>query len=268
MWTSIVDHLEAGRVCKIAIERAGERLSCASVLGLWQRDAAFRAFFMALLAEAPFAAYLWECPPVSVANAERAFEFVVVDSPSLACVPADERAFAAQFAMSSAGDGIATFWNLGRDALLVAPCPLAPRPPIRTSPRSRGRHRLSSSTRCGARSARRSSSASPPSPSGSARPAWASTGCTSGWIHGRNTTASGRIDHGVEGLAGRRTKRKIHPQMNTDKHGYSHQMRPSTVRYGRRLIRIHLSSSVALDLVRCPPTAPARATAAARRAAS
>jgi len=126
MWTSVVEPLEDGRVRKIAIERDGERLSYASVPGLWQRDHAFRTFFIALLAEAPFAAYFWECRPVSAASAKWSFEFVLVESPQLARVRPDERAFAAQFAAGDASDGIATFWNLGRDALLIAPCPRGP----------------------------------------------------------------------------------------------------------------------------------------------
>src|SRR5262249_11979438 len=59
-------------------------------------------------------------------TAARMFEFVLVDSPQLARVPPDARAFAAQFEAGDATNGIATFWNLGRDALLVAPCPRAP----------------------------------------------------------------------------------------------------------------------------------------------
>lgn len=126
MWNATMEQLEGGRVRKIMIERDGERVSYADLLVLWQRDHDFRAFFIAQLAEAPFAGYFWECPPVTDASTARAFEFVLVDSPQLARVPADERAFAAQFEAGDATDGIATFWNLGRDALLVAPCPRAP----------------------------------------------------------------------------------------------------------------------------------------------
>src|SRR5262245_21926518 len=101
MWRSVVERLEDGRVRKHMIERDGARLSHASVLDLWQRDQQFRAFFITLLTEAPFDAYFWECPPVTDATAARTFEFVLVDSPQLARVPPDARAFAAQF---EAGD--------------------------------------------------------------------------------------------------------------------------------------------------------------------
>ena len=121
-----MEQLEGGRVRKILIEGDGGRLRYADLLDLWQCDHEFRAFFIALLAAAPFAAYFWECPPVDAASAGRTFEFVLVDSPQLVRVPPDERAFAAQFEAGDGTDGVATFWNLGRDALLVAPCPRAP----------------------------------------------------------------------------------------------------------------------------------------------
>jgi hypothetical protein len=126
MWTATGERLEGGRVRKMTIERDGDVLSYASVLELWQRDETFRAFFIELLATAPFAAYFWECRPVTAASAEQALEFVLVDSPALARVAPDAQAFAAHF---TAGDGdasVATFWNLGRDAYLVAPCPCGP----------------------------------------------------------------------------------------------------------------------------------------------
>jgi hypothetical protein len=126
MWNMTTDLLEDGRVRTIAIERAGTPLTYADVIELWQHDHQFREFFAAQLANAPFAAYFWECPPVTADSVERRFEFALVDSPQLARVTAEERAFAAQFAAADVGDGISTFWNLGRDALLVVPCPRGP----------------------------------------------------------------------------------------------------------------------------------------------
>jgi hypothetical protein len=122
MWTAATETLDGGRTLKLAIQRGGEALPFADAVESWQRDQAFRAFFAALLAEAPFAAYFWECPPVTRATMTRSFEFVLVDSPPLAAMPPDPQAFAGHF---KAGDCTAAFWNLGRDALLVAPCPKA-----------------------------------------------------------------------------------------------------------------------------------------------
>ncbi len=51
----------------------------------------------------------------------RAFEYVLVDSPWLA-TPPDRSVFEEYF---SASDLVVTFSNLGRDAILIAPCPPA-----------------------------------------------------------------------------------------------------------------------------------------------
>jgi hypothetical protein len=125
MWTGSAEDLDGGRVRRIAIRSADATLRYADAVGFWQHDGAFRSFFIRLLAEAQFAAYFWECPPVTEATLSRPFEFVLVDSPRLASMPPDMQAFADQFRIGDAGEDIATFWNLGGDALLVAPRPRA-----------------------------------------------------------------------------------------------------------------------------------------------
>jgi hypothetical protein len=128
MWTAAVETVSGGRVRRIVLRRGDDALPYAEAIELWQRDRAFGAFFMALLAEQPFAAYFWECPPLTEATLTRPTEFVLVDSPQLASMPPDARAFTDRFESAETGEGIATFWNLGRDALLVAPrrCPDTP----------------------------------------------------------------------------------------------------------------------------------------------
>jgi len=120
MWDASADDLDAGRVRRFVLRRDGVRLRFSDVLALWQRDGSFRSFFLSILAAAPFEAFFWECPPISAANADRTFEFVLVDGAALANLPPDPHAFARH--CQGAPDGIATFWNLGRDARLVAPC--------------------------------------------------------------------------------------------------------------------------------------------------
>jgi len=117
--TEITDH---GRVRKVSIMRHGDALAYLEVLDRWQQDAVFRAFFISLLAAAPYDALRWETPPVTLVTAQRPFEFVLLDSPGLV-VPPDERAFAAYFAAAGARAEIVTFPNLGNDAFLVVPCP-------------------------------------------------------------------------------------------------------------------------------------------------
>lgn len=93
------------------------------MLQRWQDDADFRDFFIALLADCPFTAFRWETPPITCATAQRPFEFVLLNSPSLARRP-DIHTFAAHFRDDAPG-GIVEFANLGNDAILVVPCPQA-----------------------------------------------------------------------------------------------------------------------------------------------
>jgi len=65
----------------------------------------------------PFAAYFWETPPITAATVERPFEFVTVRGPALAQLRASPRAFAAHLRPGE----VATFPNLGADAILVSP---------------------------------------------------------------------------------------------------------------------------------------------------
>lgn len=124
MWHSEIESLPGGRGRRVLLLREGRRPSFADVVGLWREDAAFRGFFTRLLADVPFAAYLWECPPATAATVARAFEFVAIDSPALARLPPSPQTFSEQWRPT--GDGVATFWNFGHDALLVAPAPRAP----------------------------------------------------------------------------------------------------------------------------------------------
>jgi hypothetical protein len=91
------------------------------VLRLWRTDRAFRTTFNALLADAPYRAFRWETPPITKANADRPFEFVLIDSPGLAREPEPD-AFAAHFAKDA--QAVIEFPNLGRDAILIVPRPL------------------------------------------------------------------------------------------------------------------------------------------------
>jgi hypothetical protein len=101
---------------------AGEKvLSFSEVITGWKTDATFRAFFNGLLAQAPYAAFFWETPPVRQATTTAPFAFVLVDSEHLAGTTADPAPFRAHF---EAGKPVVGFGNLGGDAYLVVPCPL------------------------------------------------------------------------------------------------------------------------------------------------
>ena len=127
MWEAHVEELESddgNRVQRVALTLGSKPLLVSDVVDRWQRDEGFRAYFHGLLAEAPFEAYLWETPPVTSSTVIRPFEFVLVESPVLASLSVDRESFREHF--DAAGTAYAvTFWNLGRDALLVAPRPLS-----------------------------------------------------------------------------------------------------------------------------------------------
>lgn len=123
MWDAQIQTLDAGRILKIRITRNAERVLYSSIVQAWQDNEEFRAFFISLIANAPFPAFYWETPPVTAATIDQEFEFVLVDSPQLRDVRADPHAFARYFESSGVDDDVVRFWNLGRDALLVAPRP-------------------------------------------------------------------------------------------------------------------------------------------------
>jgi hypothetical protein len=121
VWTARSENLANGRTIKITIDLDASPVSYGEVLRRWQDDAEFRLFFIGLLADAPFAAFRWETPPITTATASRPFEFVLLDSPGLAR-EADAGAFAEHFG-GAAQDGVVEFSNLGNDAIMIVPCP-------------------------------------------------------------------------------------------------------------------------------------------------
>ena len=95
------------------------------VLHDWEENPAFRSFFIGLLAEAPFVDFRWETPPVTIESITRPFEHVLLDSPGLASVP-DSDVFAEHFDQPTTNPGVVSFPNLGKDAVLIVPCPFGP----------------------------------------------------------------------------------------------------------------------------------------------
>jgi hypothetical protein len=126
MWKTEIEILEGGRVRRVQILRDGQPLTTAEVLAHWQNEEGFRGFFNTLLAAAPYPAFFWETPPVTASTAGKSFEFILADSPQLARFTPEPEAFAQQFARAGTGAEVAAFANLGGDAFLVAPCPIAP----------------------------------------------------------------------------------------------------------------------------------------------
>jgi Family of unknown function (DUF6940) len=121
-WLATTERLDGGQVLRLTLTADSVALSNRTVCDLWQRESAFGIFFSETLAAVPFDAFFWEVQPITALSADDPFECVVVDSPALSGVTADGGPFGAQIAAANSDDGIATFGNLGGDALLVAPC--------------------------------------------------------------------------------------------------------------------------------------------------
>ena len=124
-WDTQIESLESGCIHQVKILCDGEPVSYAEAIDRWQVDGDFRDFFIGLLAEAPYDAYLWETPPITRMTSTRAFESVLVESPELAQLSPDPAAFAQHFEAADEDTGVVSFWNLGGDARLVAPSPRA-----------------------------------------------------------------------------------------------------------------------------------------------
>ena len=122
MWTANVTDVGRKGVQRYLLRRDDAVASFAEVVEAWRSDRDFRAWFNALLADTPFVAFRWETPPVTVATASQPFEFVLLDSPGLACTP-DPDAFAEHFQRDSAPE-VLSFPNLGADAIMIVPRPI------------------------------------------------------------------------------------------------------------------------------------------------
>ena len=126
MWNAEIDDIDGGRVRRVGIRLDDDPVSYGEILENWRSDHDFWEYFIGLLADAPYRAYLWETPPITKASAMRPFEFVLVDSPALAARNPDPLTFASYFEAAEDMAEAVVFPNIGSDAVLVAPCPQGP----------------------------------------------------------------------------------------------------------------------------------------------
>ena len=119
MWLLHASAIVDGFLWRLASE-SGAAVSFREVLRNWASRESFRRQWIDLLRALPLDAYAWECPPVTAANLSRPFECVFLSSRPLAGMRPEPGVFAAHW---RAGCSVATFANLGGDAVLVAPCP-------------------------------------------------------------------------------------------------------------------------------------------------
>ena len=122
MWTSRSEKLTNMHGLRFAIDQDSRPATFADVFGGWQNDGDFRSLFNSLLSDSPFTAFRWETPSVTTATMSKPFEFVLLDSPGLSRRP-DPESFSEHF--DQAGANIAVFPNVGGDAILIVPNPVA-----------------------------------------------------------------------------------------------------------------------------------------------
>jgi hypothetical protein len=123
MWQTNTESESNGRIIKMTISEAENRLRFSDVLRLLSDSADFRRYFNEQLSSLPFSAFRWETLGVKMASLGRHFECVLLDSPELSRT-SDVLAFSDYFA-SHGVDDVAVFPNFGNDAILIVPCPLA-----------------------------------------------------------------------------------------------------------------------------------------------
>ena len=127
LWVARRTELRPGLVQHVVIISAGRPLTFAEVMAGWCDSADFRAFFIAELAATPFPAYFWEMPPIRRKQTDSGYEYVAIRSDILAGLPANSHAFESKFGAGCSARPIASFRNIGGDALLVAPRPIGKR---------------------------------------------------------------------------------------------------------------------------------------------
>jgi hypothetical protein len=109
--------VERGQTMRLITD--GQPLSIRHVLVGWGGSESFRDLFIAELASSPYRAFFWELPAVSREALETPFECAIIGSEALAGMSADDSDFAGH--LLGAAQSVASFPNLGGDALLIVP---------------------------------------------------------------------------------------------------------------------------------------------------
>jgi len=120
MWEATTRNIAAGRKYRI-IENASS-LSFRQLFELLRSSEDFADWYSDTLVAFEATALYWELPPLTNSTIDHEAEFVLIDAPLLARLPAEPAPFASQFEKRP-GDDVVVFPNLGGDAVLIAPCP-------------------------------------------------------------------------------------------------------------------------------------------------
>jgi hypothetical protein len=110
---------------RVTLSSSGRSITFAEVVDRWINDETFRAFFLAELRLTPFVGFFWELPPLQSDTLERPYEHVVLEGNLLERISPDPEPFLNALQASPVSDLVASFPNIGGDAILVVPKPLA-----------------------------------------------------------------------------------------------------------------------------------------------
>lgn len=122
MWEARTQAIASG--LRYEILARGRELTFRELFEHLETDAAFTEWYTGVLSGVSLRAFFWEYPPLTERNLDQSAEFVLIESSSLARLHPDPRPFEDQFARHP--DALVlTFPNLGGDALLVVPAPVA-----------------------------------------------------------------------------------------------------------------------------------------------
>lgn len=123
MWKTKVASLEGESAQKFSIFAGETQLCFRQVIAGWKDSDVFRNFYSSLLVSSPYPAAFWETPPLTRAELDAPYEFVLVKSDTLAGVQSDKSTFQEKFSSAADGAFIVSFDNLGGDSRLISPVP-------------------------------------------------------------------------------------------------------------------------------------------------
>ena len=104
------------------LEENGTLISHHKFLTQLSENESFADWYNQQLADCDFDAFFWENKPVTKENVDETYECTIVKSSQLTRVSPDSTAFDGYFSPDS---DTVTFSNLGVDAQLIVPCPVA-----------------------------------------------------------------------------------------------------------------------------------------------
>lgn len=122
MWNFKHQTSTSGKVIKYRLYQGEQQLTYEETIDGWIASPDFRTFYTGILADVPFQAFFWENPPVSSADLQAAYEFVLIDAAALYSKSPQAKVFARYFTPESE---IVTFHNRRKDALLIVPAPIS-----------------------------------------------------------------------------------------------------------------------------------------------